>query len=86
MLLYELATEGKQPFSDLKFRSEYDEAIITGRAIDPIVVADAPPWPDMQDLLDDILVPEPDERPTADQVRPKMLMSINSKISNCCLD
>ena len=69
MLLYELATEGKQPFSDLKFRSEFDEAVINGRPIDPIVVTGSAPWPDMQDLLDHMLVSEPDERPTADQVR-----------------
>ena len=69
MLLYELATEGKQPFSDLKFRSEFDEAVITGRPIDPLVVANASPWPDMQDLLDHMLVAEPDQRPTADQVK-----------------
>ena len=69
MLLYELATEGKQPFSDLKFRSEFDEAVITGRPIDPLVVANASPWPDMQDLLDHMLLPEPDQRPTAEQVK-----------------
>jgi serine/threonine protein kinase len=69
MLLYELATDGKQPFSDLKFRSEFDEAVITGKPIDPIVVANAPPWPDMQDLLDHMLVTEPEQRLNADQVR-----------------
>ena len=69
MLLYELATEGKQPFSDLKFRNEFDEAVITGRPIDPIIVADAPPWPYMQELLDHMLVTEPEDRPTAEQVR-----------------
>lgn len=69
MLLYELSTEGRQPFSDLKFRSEFDEAVITGRAIEPLTFVGAPPWPDMQNLLDEILVLEPDERPTAEQVR-----------------
>lgn len=83
MLLYELATEGKQPFSDLKFRSEFDEAVITGRPIDPLVVANAPPWPDMQDLLDHMLVAEPDQRPTADQVRfiLYMILKRNPRIS-----
>ena len=68
MLFYELATGGKQPFNNLKFRSELDEAVINGRPVEPIIMADSPPWPDMQDLLDNMLVTKPECRPTADQV------------------
>ena len=83
MLLYELATDGKQPFSDLRFRSEFDEAVITGKPIDPIVVANAPPWPDMQDLLDHMLVTEPEQRLNADQVRLSTLRRCrSSKVVN----
>ena len=75
MLLYELATGGKQPFNNLRFRSELDEAVISGRPMDPIVVSDSLPWPDMQDLLDHMLEAQPERRPTADQVRMKKEIS-----------
>ena len=78
MLLYELTTDGKQPFNDLKFRSELDEAVVSGRPLDPIVVTGSPPWPDMQDLLDHMLEAEPEKRPTADQVRTR------KKRTTCC--
>lgn len=87
MLLYELATGGKQPFSDLKFRSELDEAVITGRPVDPIVVTDAPPWPDMQDMLDHMLEAQPEDRPTANQVYQRLsdpeFISLKQDIAVC---
>ena len=69
MLLYELVTGGRRPFEELKFRCELDAAVLQGRALDPITAEGCPPWPDMADLIEQLLEAEPDKRPTADQVR-----------------
>lgn len=69
MLLYELVTGGKRPFEELRFRNELDAAVMQGRMIDPITTDNgSSPWPDIEDLIEHLLEPRADMRPTADQV------------------
>jgi len=68
MLLYELVTGGRRPFEDLRFRNELDAAVMQGRMIDPITDNGSSPWPDIEDLIDHLLEPRADMRPTAEQV------------------
>lgn len=69
MLLYELVTGGKRPFEDLRFRNELDAAVMQGRMVDPITDYGCSPWPDVDDLIQHLLEPRADMRPTADQVK-----------------
>jgi leucine-rich repeat kinase 2 len=68
MFLYELVTGGRRPFEDLRFRNELDAAVIQGRMVDPITDSGSSPWPDIADLIEHLLEPRADMRPTADQV------------------
>lgn len=61
--MYELVTHGKHVFDDLTFRNELDDAVLQGRAIDPITKKGCAPWPDLEDLIDLCLEPIPDYRP-----------------------
>lgn len=68
MLLYELVTGGKRPFEDVRFRNELDAAVMQGKMIDPITDSGSSPWPDIEDLIEHLLEPRADRRPSADQV------------------
>ncbi|XP_048584779.1 leucine-rich repeat serine/threonine-protein kinase 2 isoform X2 [Nematostella vectensis] len=68
MFLYELVTGGKRPFEDLRFRSELDAAVVQGRMVEPITDSGCPPWPDVSDMIEHLLEPRPDLRPTAQEV------------------
>ena len=69
MFLYELVTGGRKPFEDLRFRSQLDAAVVQGRALDPITASGCAPWPDVDDLIEHLLDPQPENRPTAEEVR-----------------
>lgn len=89
MLLYELVTGGKRPFEDLRFRNELDAAVMQGRMVDPITDYGCSPWPDVDDLIQHLLEPRADMRPTADQVKTVELGSLvllsSFPFSNSCL-
>lgn len=77
MVLYELVTGGKRPFEDVRFRNELDAAVMQGKMIDPITDNGSSPWPDIEDLIEHLLQPRADMRPTADQVRIISITLIN---------
>ncbi|CAH1784290.1 unnamed protein product [Owenia fusiformis] len=66
--LYELVTGGRHPFDELAFRSELDEAVLKGKAIEPITTKSCAPWPDLQELLDQCLLQTPESRPTSHEL------------------
>lgn len=68
MLLYELVTGGRRPFEDVRFRNELDAAVMQGKMVDPITDSGSSPWPDIEDLIEHLLEPRADMRPSADQV------------------
>ncbi|KAJ8046650.1 Leucine-rich repeat serine/threonine-protein kinase 2 [Holothuria leucospilota] len=65
ILLFEVVTEGHKPFQDLDFRTEIEEAVVKGRGMPQITECGVPPWPDMQDLINNCTETIPQKRPTA---------------------
>ena len=60
--LYELVTGGTRPFGDLPYHNELDAAVLTQRALDPVTAYGCPPWPDVQDLIQQCLHVQPGKK------------------------
>ena len=59
MTLYELVTNGQKPFRDLKFQNQFENAILSNKPIDSLTSHGCAPWPDIEDLIKNCLLPSP---------------------------
>uniref|UniRef100_UPI00398F3D60 leucine-rich repeat serine/threonine-protein kinase 2 isoform X2 n=1 Tax=Pristiophorus japonicus TaxID=55135 RepID=UPI00398F3D60 len=68
LLLYDIITNGERISEGMKFPNDFDEMAIQGKLPDPVKEFDCSPWPGIQNLIDDCLKQNPEDRPTASQV------------------
>eukprot|EP00062_Callorhinchus_milii_P023550 gi/632982518/ref/XP_007908179.1/ PREDICTED: LOW QUALITY PROTEIN: leucine-rich repeat serine/threonine-protein kinase 2 [Callorhinchus milii] len=68
LLLYDIITNGRRIIDGMKFSNEFDELAIQGKLPDPVNEYNCSPWPGIQDLIEDCLKENPEDRPTAFQV------------------
>ncbi|XP_067915128.1 leucine-rich repeat serine/threonine-protein kinase 2 isoform X2 [Heterodontus francisci] len=68
LLLYDMITNGERIAIGMKFPNDFDEMAIQGKLPDPVKEFNCSPWFGIQNLIDDCLKQNPEDRPTASQV------------------